>query len=121
MKTLSNPKLSRAAASVAAQLRLTHFPLNSYLKRIGRVDKARCPACGENKEDITHYLLRCQSYAHERWLLTQHAARKRKPLTLKTILGDPQFILPLAAHIHATGRFTRTSECNTNQNSNTAR
>ena len=44
LKTLSNPKLSRAAASVAAQLRLTHFPLNGYLKRIGRVDNTRCPA-----------------------------------------------------------------------------
>jgi hypothetical protein len=119
LKTMSNPKLSRAAASAAAQLRLTHFPLNSYLKRIGRVDNTRCPACREDEEDITHYLLRCQNYTHERWLLTQHTARKCKPLTLKTILGDPQFILPLAAYIHATGRFTRTSECNANQNSNT--
>jgi hypothetical protein len=74
---------------VPVQLRLTHFLLNGYLKRIGRVDNARCPACGEDEEDITHYLLRCQNYVHKRWLLTQHAARKHKPLTLKTILGDP--------------------------------
>ncbi len=121
LKLLSNPKLSRTAASAVAQLRLTHFLLNGYLKRIGRVDSTRCLACREDEEDITHFLLRCQNYAHERWPLTQHTTKKRKPLTLQTILGDPQFILPLAAYIQATGRFMRPGECSTNQTRNTAR
>jgi ribonuclease HI len=59
LKSLSNPKLSRAAASAVVQLRLTHFLLNGYLKRIGRMDNTRCPACRVDEEDITHFLLRC--------------------------------------------------------------
>jgi hypothetical protein len=70
LKSLSNPKLSRTVASVVTQLRLTHFLLNRYLKRIGRVDNTRCLACGKDNEDINHFLLRCQNYAHERWPLT---------------------------------------------------
>ena len=58
-KLLSNPKLSGIAASAVMQLRLTHFLLNRYLKRIGRVNNARCLAYEKDKEDITHFLLRC--------------------------------------------------------------
>jgi hypothetical protein len=61
LKSISNPKLSRIAASAIAQLRLIHFPLNGYLKRIGKVNNMRCPACGEDEKDIKHYLLRCQA------------------------------------------------------------
>ena len=120
LESISNPKLSRSAASVIAQLWLTHFPLNGYLKRIGKVNNARCPVCGEDKEDIKHFLLRCQAYAHKRWPLIQHATKKCKPLTLQTALGDLQLTLPLAAYIHATGRFVRSGECSTTQTGNTA-
>ena len=40
-------ELSRAAASHIAQLRLTHAPVNHCLNCIGKVDGARCPACGD--------------------------------------------------------------------------
>jgi hypothetical protein len=120
LKSISNPKLSRTAASVIAQLRLTHFPLNGYLKRIGRVNNTRCPACREDEKDIKHYLLRCQVYAHEKWPLIQHATKKCKPLTLQTTLGDPQLTLLLAIYIHATGRFLRSGEWSTTQTGNTA-
>ena len=66
VKLLSNPKITRLAASRIAQLRLSHVPLNAYLKRIRRVDSARCAACGANKENTKHFLLRCLSYAHKR-------------------------------------------------------
>jgi hypothetical protein len=66
LKAISNPKLSRDMASKIAQLRLGHILLNGYLKRIRRVDSARCPACGADDENITHYLLNCLSYAYER-------------------------------------------------------
>ena len=82
LKSISNLKLSRIAASAITQLWLTHFRLNGYLKRIGRVNNARCLACGEDEEDIKRYLLRCQAYTHERWPLIQHAAKKHKPITL---------------------------------------
>ena len=117
---ISNPKLPKAAASKITQLRLTHIPLNSYLKRIQKVDTARCPACGEDEENIVHFLLRCPGYTHERWPLTQLARKRRKALTLKSLLGDLQFTLPLAAYIQATGRFTKPGECNPTQSRNSA-
>jgi hypothetical protein len=120
LKTISNPKLSRLEASRIAQIRLTHFPLNGYLKRIRKVDSARCPACGIDEETTEHFLLNCPSYAHERWTLIQLARKKHEALTLKALLGDPQFTLPLVAYIHATGRFMQPGERNETQNSDTA-
>jgi len=72
----------RLVASRIAQLRLMHILLNAYLKRIWRVDNARCPVCGEDEENTKHFLLRCPSYAHERWTLTQ-PGRSAKPSCYK--------------------------------------
>lgn len=121
LNTISNPKLSREAASRIAQLRLKHAPLNGFLKRIQKVDSARCPACGDEEESIEHFLLKCPSYAHERWPLTQHARKKGRNLSLKTLLGDPQLTLPLAAYIHATGRFAEHGEQTETQSMNATR
>jgi hypothetical protein len=121
LKSISNPKLSRTSASMIVQLRLAHIPLNSYLKRIHKVDSARCLACGEDEESTEHFLLRCPSYAYKRWDLTQHTRKKCKALSLETILGDPQFTLPLATFIQASGRFTQPGEHNTTQNVNSTR
>jgi len=119
VKAISNPKLSRDIASKIAQLRLMHIPLNRYLKRIWRVDSARCPACRADEENITHYLLNCPSYVHERWALTQHARKERKAISVKILLRDPKFILPLAGYIQATGRFKQHGEQSSRLNSNT--
>jgi len=69
IKLISNSDLSHNVASTIAQLRITHMPLNSYLKRCKRTGSSRCPACGAENESISHFLLICPSYAHERWLL----------------------------------------------------
>ena len=78
LKTISNPNLTREAASRIAQFRLKHIQLNSYLHRFKRTDKASCPACGAIDESIAHYLLQCPNYAHERWSLVRHVRRKKK-------------------------------------------
>jgi hypothetical protein len=121
LKAISNPKLPREEASSIAQLRLKHFPLNRYLKRIRKVDNARCPAYGADEENIEHFLLSCPSYAYERWNLARHAEKKHKPLTIKTLLGDKEFVLPLAMYIQATGRLKIQGESLPNQNRNTTR
>jgi ribonuclease HI len=121
LKTISNAKLSREAASKLSQLRLTHIPLNSYLYRFKRTDSARCPACGADKEDIDHFLLRCPKYAHERWALAKHTNKKRKTLSLKTLLGDPDMANPLANYIDATQRFKQEGKYTINQNGNATR
>ena len=105
LKLISNPKLTRHAASQIAQLRMQHFPLNGYLHKIKRVDKANCPACGADDESITHFLLTCQSYAHERWALARQVRKIKKNMTVETLLGEPELALPLANYIESTGRF----------------
>ena len=103
--TISQSELSRKAASRIVQLRLAHAPVNQYLKRIGRVDSARCPACGAEEETIEHLLLACPAYAHERWALDKQAKKQRKQLTMATALGERSMAIPLANYIDATHRF----------------
>jgi len=109
LKTISNPKLSHEVASRITQLRMQHAPLNSYLYRFKRVDSANCPACGAIDKDIAHFLLFCPNYAHERWTLGRHACRRKKTLALKSLLGDPDFTVPLSSYIDSTKRFKQNS------------
>ena len=108
LKSSSHSELSRIDASHIAQFRLGHAPTNQYLKRIGKVDSARCPACGEEVETVEHFLLRCKSYAHERWALTQHASKLHKPMTMQTLLRHPEMAIKLANYIKATSWFKDT-------------
>ena len=62
IKLISNPALSHSAGSLISQFRITHVPINSYLKRCKKIDSSRCPTCGEENENITHFLLICPSY-----------------------------------------------------------
>jgi len=100
---------------------LKHIPLNDYLKRIWKVDSARCPACGADEENITHFLLNCPNYAYKRWNLARLAVKKRNPLTIKSLLGDKDYVLPLATYIQATGRFNIPGESAPTQNGNATR
>ena len=84
---------------------MQHFPLNSYLHKIKCVDKANCPACGEIEENITHFLLTCPMYAHERWALARAARKLMKNMTVEVLLGEPELASPLANYIESTGRF----------------
>jgi ribonuclease HI len=110
LQVISEEGVSRNAASCIAQFRLKHAPVNHYLKKIGKVDSARCPACGEEDETVEHYLLSCPSYAHERWTLEQQAKKRSKPLTMEVLLGDKHLIKPLANYIEATQRFKKLGE-----------
>jgi hypothetical protein len=84
---------------------MRHFPLNEYLHKIKRVDKANCPACGADDETITHFLLTCQAYAHERWALANQVRKIKKNLTVEVLMGEPTLAVPLANYIESTGRF----------------
>ena len=105
IKTISNAKLSHKASSRIVQLRLWHVPLNSYLFKFQRMDKANCPACSTNNEDIVHFLLHCTHYAFERWALAKHVKKKQKSMTIETLLGDPELAIPLANYINGTSCF----------------
>jgi ribonuclease HI len=105
LKMISNAKLSREGASRIAQLQLQHLPLNRYLHRFRRTDKANCLACGHEKETIAHFLLHCTKYDFKRWALVQQVKKRQKKMTLETLLGDPEMAIPLANYVHSTSRF----------------
>jgi hypothetical protein len=118
--TADFPDLSRNAASTIAQLRITHAPINSYLKRCKKISSSQCPACGAENESVSHFLLSCPSYAHERWTLHKLARKKKKPLTLQLLLGDPDMATHLASYIDATYRFKHNPGEYTTNRANTA-
>lgn len=105
IKTISNAKLSREASSRIVQLWLWHIPLNSYLYKFQRTDKANCPACGADNETITHFHLDCTHYMFKRWALAQQAKKKQKNMLIEMLLGDPEMAIPLANYIDGTSRF----------------
>jgi len=74
-----------------------------------RVDSARCPACRDEEESPEHFMLRCPSYAHERWALTQQASKLRRPLTIELLLGAQEMARTLAKYIRATNQFKKSS------------
>ena len=98
--SISSSKLTRHGSSLLSQLRIGHFPLNSYLHKMKRVDSPRCPACGAANETIHHFLITCPSYAHERWSLLQ---RTHGALTVKDLLTDEKRMKPLMFYIKETG------------------
>ena len=106
LKAISLEKITCSTASLISQLRLTHIPLNSYLKRFKRVDSARCPACGADEETIEHFLLFCPVYAYERWALACQAKKQRRTLSIESLLGDSNLAIPLGNFINATEQFT---------------
>jgi len=110
LKAISSTKIMHSTASLISQLRLTHIPLNSYLKRFKRADNARCPACGADKETIGHFLLFCLAYAHERWALAHQVKKKKKLLAIETLLEDPNLVTPLGNYINAMQCFLSLSE-----------
>ena len=107
LKSVSRPEITDA--SRLAQFRLGHAPVDQYLKRIGKVDSARCPACGEDEESAEHFFLKCANYAHERWALAQHVRKSRQQMSLHSLLGHPALLPPVAKFIKATNRFRDTS------------
>ena len=116
LKRISNPTRSitqKAATSLIAQLAISHVPLNLYLHKFKLVDKPQCPACGNGKEDVEHYLLKCPAYAHERWALSK-SAKKTKLLTMETLLSDQDLTIPLANFIKATHRFSQQTQLSSN-------
>ena len=52
IKLISDDKLSRNDASRIFQLRTGHVPLNAYLERFKRVDRASCPACDTRRKTL---------------------------------------------------------------------
>ena len=96
-------KLTRRQASVLAQLRSSHAPLQAYLHRFKLAESPVCPSCGTEPETTTHFLLYCISYVAQRRRLWRTLGRDQS-LGLE-ILGDEKRIRPLMTYINDTKRF----------------
>ena len=59
-------KLTKSQASILAQLRTGHVPLQAYLHRFKLADTPICPSCRTEPESITHYMLYCTTYTAQR-------------------------------------------------------
>ena len=76
----------------------------------------------EKKETIADFLLHCTKYAFKRWALIQQVKKRRKELTIETLLGEPELAIPLANYMDGTGRFrTKIGEHEQTPNGNTTR
>jgi len=104
LELTSDHRIPRRMASLIFQLRVGHAPLNSYLHRFHKVESARCPACGDPRETVEHFLLHCPKYTHERWPLLAKFNRTQPSLT--DILSNRKTILSLISFIEATERFS---------------
>jgi hypothetical protein len=96
--------LDRHQASLIAQLRTGHIPLNDHLFRIRCSETPTCPHCeGLTVETVCHYLFECPHYQHEHHALCQKL--KRNTDSLSFLLSKPEATKPLLRYIHATKRF----------------
>jgi ribonuclease HI len=101
--------LTRKQASTIMQLRIGHFPLNYFLKRIGKSDTDRCDNCfagpdhRQVAETINHFLFECQTYYEARHELTATIGRSR--LSLKKISKNTDHMKALVTFINRTERF----------------
>jgi ribonuclease HI len=103
--------LNRSQASLMTQIRSGHFPLNSYLFKINKVESDLCQACleGEDnrqcRETVKHFLFECNAYTAEREDLIVKIPRRH--LNLKDIMSRTDRMVALAHFINRTGRLKK--------------
>jgi hypothetical protein len=84
------------------------------------MDKANCLACRHKKETIAHFLLYCIKYNFKRWALAQQVKKRWKKMSLETLLGDLEMVIPLANYVHSISHFRdKSGEHALTQTSNT--
>ena len=98
--------IPRRHASILAQLRTGHIPLNKHLHRIGRAASPTCPVCEGGQESVLHFLVSCP--AHEPFRRHLRKALKRHASSVNVLLNDPEAIRPLFRYINKTGRLRDT-------------
>lgn len=57
LQSVSKANIPCRSASLITHLLTVHIPLNNYLKRVNRMNNARCPTRGAGSETIRHFLL----------------------------------------------------------------
>lgn len=96
-------KLSRPQASLIAQLRMGHAPLNKHLHRLKCARSPICDECGMEEETVIHYLVMCP--ARERLRAPLRAEFGIDAKSIQFLLTDPKALKFLLRYIGATRRF----------------
>lgn len=97
-------KLSRPDATLVAQLRSGHCPLNSYLKRFQAVESPLCDLC-KQVEDVDHFLLQCRKFAGLRRDLFKAAGQSSTATNRVQLLTNPNIFDALATFGRRSYRF----------------
>jgi len=90
------------------QVRSGHFPLNSFLFKIGKSETRLCQACwveqGEDPpvETVDHFIFHCNAYTNQRRDLER--AVGRDGMNLKDIMQRTKHMIALAKYIDKTNR-----------------
>ena len=87
-------QLPRRACSIAVQIRSGHFPTNTYLYRVNKLNTNKCNTCGM-VDTIFHRLFVCQKYTNKRQHLKHILHNLRCPFNLKHILKHSEATLAL--------------------------
>lgn len=96
-------KLSRPQASLIAQLRMGHAPLNKHLHRLKCAASSICEKCGMEEETVMHYLVMCPAYERLRAPLQAEFGIDAK--SIRFLLTNPKALKFLLRYIGATRRF----------------
>jgi ribonuclease HI/endonuclease/exonuclease/phosphatase family metal-dependent hydrolase len=102
-------KLTRGQASMIVQILIGHFPLNTYLHRIGKSATKLCEKCGEEgmdgrvEETIKHFIFHCDAYIVARVELTTKIGAD--DFNLESLLSTARRMKALIKYIGRTRRF----------------
>lgn len=96
-------RLTRPQASIIAQLRMGHAPLNKHLHRIKSVGSPICSACEMGDETVMHYLIQCPAHEWQRRPMITEFGIDAKSISF--ILSDQKALKYTLRYIHDTGRF----------------
>lgn len=96
-------KFPRRNTSILMQLRTGHIPLNHFLYKIGKAESPLCQACELEREDVSHYLMKCPR--HDRHRLKMQQYYRQHIISKKTLLASPKAMKYLFEFVNKTKRF----------------
>ena len=76
--------------------------LNEYLHRFGHEEELTCE-CGEENENVEHFLLKCKKYTTQRATLVKDVGAGG--MRLERLLGDVKYVKFTLEFIRETNRF----------------
>lgn len=97
-------KLPRPEATMVAQLRSGHCPLNDYLHRFKAVDSPKCKLC-KQCETVDHLLLQCRKFAGLRRVLLTEARKQSTAPNRTQLLTNPDLFEAVATFVRRSFRF----------------